>query len=125
VPRPLAGWQSSSGNGRQARRRPITLGYFSADFFDHATAQLMVHFFERQDRSRFELIAFSFGPDRHDAMTERLASVFDQSIDVRSMSDAEVAQLAHRLGVDIAVDLKGYTQDSRPASSRTGSRPCR
>jgi predicted O-linked N-acetylglucosamine transferase (SPINDLY family) len=92
----------------------ITLGYFSADFFDHATAQLMVHFFERQDRSRFELIAFSFGPDRHDAMTERLSRVFDQSIDVRSMSDAEVAQLAHRLGVDIAVDLKGYTQDSRP-----------
>jgi len=92
----------------------ITVGYFSADFFDHATAQLMVNFFERQDRSRFELIAFSFGPDRHDAMTERLSRAYDQFIDVRSMSDAEVARLSNRLGVDLAVDLKGYTQDSRP-----------
>jgi len=38
---------------------------------------------------------------------------FDQFIDVTGQSDLEVAQLSRKLGIHIAVDLKGLTQDSR------------
>jgi predicted O-linked N-acetylglucosamine transferase (SPINDLY family) len=91
----------------------IRLGYFSADFHDHATMHLMAGLFERHDRSKFELIAFSFGPDRSDEMRIRAVRAFDQFIDVRGRSDAEVATLSRTLGVDIAIDLKGFTQDNR------------
>ena len=49
-----------------ARRTPrdrISIGYFSADFREHAVSHLMAELFERHDRSRFRLIGFSFGPD--------------------------------------------------------------
>jgi protein O-GlcNAc transferase len=91
----------------------IRIGYFSSDFYNHATAYLMVDFFEMHDRSRFELIAFSFGPPKDDDMRRRISTAFDQFFDIGSESDIEIAKLSRNLGVDIAVDLKGYTTDSR------------
>ena len=89
----------------------IRLGYFSADFHDHATAWLMAQLFELHDRTRFELVAFSFGPGVSGGMRSRLEKTFDQFHGVRGKSDREVALLARQLGIDIAVDLKGYTRD--------------
>jgi predicted O-linked N-acetylglucosamine transferase (SPINDLY family) len=91
----------------------ITIGYFSADFHDHATMYLMAEVFELHDKSRFEIIAFSFGRDKQDDMRRRAVAAFDQFHDVRDKSDEEVAKLSRALGVDIAIDLKGYTMDSR------------
>ncbi len=102
------------GISERSRREKIRVGYFSADLHDHATAYLMAELFERHDKSRFELIAFSFGPDRDDTMRRRVAAAFDRFIDVRERSDREVALLSRELEVDIAVDLKGLTQDARP-----------
>ncbi|WP_304169146.1 tetratricopeptide repeat protein [Phenylobacterium aquaticum] len=99
-------------------RRPasprLKLGYYSADFHDHATAYLIANLIERHDRDRFEVIGLSFGPDRRDAMRARLSAGFDRFIDVAADSDAALAQRSRDLGVDIAIDLKGYTTDSRP-----------
>lgn len=91
----------------------IRIGYFSADFHNHATAYLMAELFELHDKSRFELIAFSFGPPHEDAMRRRLAAAFDRFVEVRDKTDIEIARLARELEIDIAVDLKGYTEDSR------------
>jgi protein O-GlcNAc transferase len=79
----------------------------------HATANLAAELFERHHRDRFEIVGFQFGPGPQDAMTQRLAGAFDQFIDVRAKSDMEVAQLSRDLEIDIAVDLKGYTQHQR------------
>jgi predicted O-linked N-acetylglucosamine transferase (SPINDLY family) len=46
-------------------------------------------------------------------MRKRLVSTFDEFHDVRRKSDHEVGALLHDLKVDIAIDLKGYTQDAR------------
>ena len=95
------------------RREQIRIGYFSADLHDHATAILMAELFERHDRARFALTAFSFGRDTDDPMRRRLRSSFDHFVDVRDRTDKEIALLARDLEVDIAVDLKGYTGDGR------------
>src|SRR5439155_697058 len=81
---------------------------------NHAMAQLMAGVFELHDRRRVELTAFSFGSHEPDRMTERLRGAFDRFLDVRSRSDREVAQVSRELEIDIAVDLMGYTQNSRP-----------
>jgi protein O-GlcNAc transferase len=91
----------------------IRLGYFSADFRNHATAYLIAELFELHDKTRFEVVAFSFGPDVQDVMRQRVASACDQFLDVRVKSDREVAELALTLGIDIAIDLMGFTNHSR------------
>ena len=91
----------------------IKLAYFSADFHSHATALLMAGMLKAHDRTKFELIAFSFGPDSNDNLTKNIRSNFDKFIDVRSLSDRAVAACARDLEIDISIDLKGFTQDSR------------
>ena len=97
---------------RTAKDR-IHLGYFSADFHDHAVARHTAELFELHDRSKFEVTAFSMGPDTRDAMRHRLRSAFDSFLDVREQSDKEVAILARRTEIDIAIDLSGHTGGSR------------
>jgi predicted O-linked N-acetylglucosamine transferase (SPINDLY family) len=107
-------YNSSLGPITKRPRYPkIRLGYFSADFHNHATAYLMAELFERHDKSKFELIAFSFGPETKDKMQLRVSQAFDHFINVASLSDLEVALLSRELGIDIAIDLKGVTQDYR------------
>ena len=98
---------------KSARHTRIRIGYYSADFHNHATSYLMAELFELHDKSKFELIAFSFGPDKQDEMRSRVSQAFDRFIDVTSISDKAVAQLSRELGIDIAVDLKGVTHDNR------------
>jgi len=99
-----------------SRRRHdrIRVGYFSADFRMHPVALLLAKMIELLDRSRFEVIAFSFGPDTQDAMQRRLRGSFDRFLDVRDRSAADIAQLARDLEIDIAVDLGGFTTGARP-----------
>jgi protein O-GlcNAc transferase len=99
--------------GQRAPHKRIRLGYYSADFHNHATAYLTAGLFEQHDRSRFELTAVSFGAPRHDDMRQRLTAAFDHFVDVRTRSDREVAQLSRDLQIDIAVDLKGFTEQAR------------
>jgi predicted O-linked N-acetylglucosamine transferase (SPINDLY family) len=101
-----------------SRYRPngkIRLGYFSADFHEHATAHLTAGFFELHDRTRFETSAFSFGPVKQDAVRARLQRAFDRFIDVRELTDADISHTARDIGIDIAIDMKGFTEGSRTA----------
>jgi predicted O-linked N-acetylglucosamine transferase (SPINDLY family) len=47
-------------------------------------------------------------------MRSRLMKGFDRFVDVREKSDAEIASMLKAMEIDIAVDLKGFTQDARP-----------
>jgi protein O-GlcNAc transferase len=96
------------------RHDRIRLGYFSADFRNHAVAALAAELFETHDRSRFELTAFALGPDLQDELRTRLEPAFDRFAPAGAKSDEEVATLARQLEIDIAIDLGGYTQNARP-----------
>ena len=89
------------------------IAYLSADFHKHATSYLIAELFERHDRSHFEVVGISFGPDDGSEIRARLIKAFDRFHDVRSLNDHGVAKLLYELEIDIAVDLKGHTQDAR------------
>ena len=93
--------------------KKIRLGYFSADFHNHPTMHLMIELFELHDRERFEVYAFSFGPNQQDKWRQRASLSFDQFIDVRLKSDKEISTLSREKEIDIAVNLGGYTQATR------------
>jgi protein O-GlcNAc transferase len=95
------------------REERIRIGYFSADLHNHATLHLMAGLFEMHDRSRFECTAFSFGVPVQDGMRERAQAALEHFVDVRDRSDQQVAMMARELRIDIAVDLKGFTDGNR------------
>ena len=91
----------------------IKIGYFSADFVNHATMHLMKKLFSVHDKNLFEIHAFSYDMYGEDATKKQLKSEVDYFHDVRFMSDADVALLAKNQKIDIALDLKGFTLQSR------------
>jgi predicted O-linked N-acetylglucosamine transferase (SPINDLY family) len=91
----------------------LRIGYFSSDFHEHATSWLLAGVLEHHDRSAFEVTAFSYGRDTGDAMRRRVAAAVERFVDVRERSDGDIAALSRELGIDIAVDLKGYTDGGR------------
>jgi predicted O-linked N-acetylglucosamine transferase (SPINDLY family) len=92
----------------------ITIGYLSADFQEHATAHLIAELFRLHDRRRFRVIGYSYGRDDGSAARRRLRESFDRFEDLLDCSHAESAARIKVGGVDILVDLKGYTTDARP-----------
>jgi predicted O-linked N-acetylglucosamine transferase (SPINDLY family) len=105
---------------KRPRREKIRLGYFCSDFYDHPTTRLIAELFEKHDRGRFDLVAFSFGPDPNDQMRQRSIAAFNEFVDVRNQPDRDVAMFARRREVDIAIDLNGHQKNSR-----TGIFACR
>ena len=99
---------------KRARSDKIRIGYFSADFNMHAVSLLTAALFETHDREKFEIYAFDFGRKGKDEMTIRLEAAFDHFVDCKSSTDKEIAGHARKLNIDIAVDLGGFTKDSRP-----------
>ena len=100
----------------------LRIGYLSGDFHQHATASLAVELFETHDRSRFEIYAYSYGPDDGSAMRNRLTQAFDTFVDIRTLSHRDAAEKIRNDGIDILVDLKGHTHGSRPQI--LAMRPC-
>jgi predicted O-linked N-acetylglucosamine transferase (SPINDLY family) len=91
----------------------IRIAYFSPDFCNHAVGQLAVGMFEAHEKSRFETIAISYGRDDGSQLRHRIKSAFNDFIDVRAMTDADVAAFIHRREIDILVDLSGLTRYNR------------
>lgn len=91
----------------------IRIGYFSADFHNHATTCLMAGLLERHDRDRFEVHGFSYGVDVDDRMRRRVVAGVDVFHNVTDTGDAAIAALSREAGIDIAIDLKGHTETSR------------
>ena len=105
------------------RKNKIRIAYLSADFHEHATAYLIAGLIEQHDRSRFDVVGISFGPDDGSSMRRRLTDAFHQFHDVHAMSDPAAAALLAGLDIDIAVDLKGYTKGCRPELLRCRTAP--
>lgn len=98
---------------RAAADGRLTVAYGSADYHEHATAYLAAEMFELHDRSRFRVLAYSYGVDDGSPMRRRLTAAFEEFRLVRHMGLDEVTALAQADGVDVFVDLKGYTKQSR------------
>lgn len=87
----------------------IIIGYFSPEFHNHPVSFLIAEMIELHDRDKFEVIGFSLGPKTDDAMRQRLSKAFDKFIDVHRKNSTQIVQICDDLGIDIAIDLCGYT----------------
>jgi predicted O-linked N-acetylglucosamine transferase (SPINDLY family) len=104
-------------------RDRLRIGYFSADLHNHATMHLLAGVLECHDRDAFEIHAFSYGPEIEDAMRARARATVDHFHDCARLSDGAIIATARKAGIDIAIDLNGYTQAARLAPFATRLAP--
>lgn len=91
----------------------IKIGYMSADFRLHPLSFLISELLELHDRSKFEIIGFSYGTDDKTDARKRIEKAFDAFHDIRELSEIDAAKKIHACSIDILVDLTGFTQNSR------------
>ena len=93
--------------------RRLRVGYFTADLHDHATLFLMSGLFREHDRSRFEIFLYSYGSNKKSRLRDNTAQSIEHFFDISNSPDREVASLVEDHKLDIAIDLKGFTKNSR------------
>ena len=93
----------------------IRLGFVGCDFYEQATAYLMVGFIEAMDRRRFELLAYDTGPEPPNThFRQRIVNAYDHMISLQHLTDAQAADRIHQDRIDVLFSIKN------PASARLG-----
>jgi predicted O-linked N-acetylglucosamine transferase (SPINDLY family) len=93
--------------------RPLRVGYLTSDIFQHATAVLMAELLERRDPARIEVFMYSHSRDDGSMLRARVIAACDQFVEVSHLTQRAIAERIRADGVDILIDLKGHTRDSR------------
>jgi predicted O-linked N-acetylglucosamine transferase (SPINDLY family) len=96
--------------GENWRHDRIRLGYISSDLGEHPVGAQVAQLIECHDRTRFEVIAFSTGPDDGSALRGRLKVGFDCFHDLWGQSGQQIAEFIRSQEVDVLVELNGHTQ---------------
>lgn len=110
--RGVAPLESPSMPDVQGRR--LRIGYVSSDFFHHATTLLFAGSLEAHDRTRFEVTLYSHSRDDGSELAQRVRQGCERFVDISDLRADEAARRIRADGIDILVDLKGYTKESRP-----------
>jgi predicted O-linked N-acetylglucosamine transferase (SPINDLY family) len=102
-------------NAIQDRTR-IRIGYISPDFRQHPVGLLTRQIYELHNRNEFEVYAYSLHEPEiaNDAVYPSIKANCDSFTDVSEMKFTEIAKLINTDGIDILVDLAGYTTHCRP-----------
>jgi protein O-GlcNAc transferase len=92
----------------------IRLGYVSYDFRNHPLAHLMQSVFGMHDRSKFEIFCFSLSESDNSSYRARIEADSEHFFDIsKVISHAEAAEFIHSLGIDVLINLSGYTKGGR------------
>jgi predicted O-linked N-acetylglucosamine transferase (SPINDLY family) len=110
---PLCGPGEAKARRSAREEGKLRIGYVSSDLREHAVGFAMADVLECHDRNAFEISAYYCGIDRTDPTRERAENAVDRWVDITRMGDAEAAQRIHADGIDILIDLNGYTKDAR------------
>ena len=95
------------------RSRPLRVAYLSADFREHPVAHLVTPVLERHDRACVEVVGVALSAAQDSAQGRHMRAACDQVIEAAEMADEELAALLRGRGIDVAVDLMGFTQGMR------------
>jgi protein O-GlcNAc transferase len=92
--------------------RPLQVGYISPDFCGHAVAGFIEPVLRHHDRDRISVTCYAnvAHPDRVTAFLRRIVQGWR---DISGQSDDDVARSIRADGIDILVDLAGYTGRGR------------
>ncbi len=97
-----------------AAKPRLTIGYLSCDLRNHPVGQHLLGLFPAHDREALAVNAYAIGPDDGGPVRAALADAADTFTDLAQASHLEAARRIRTDGVDILVDLTGWTRHGRP-----------
>ena len=97
---------------KQENNNRIKIGYYSSDFSNHPIGYSIVQLFEFHNKEKFDVYAFYFGK-KNDETTKKISKECKEFIDVANISDFEIINLSKKIGINIAINLNGFTSNSR------------
>jgi len=97
------------------RPKRLRIGYLSRDLYDHPIGHLLSGLFAKHDRQRFEVHVYSFGPDDASVYRRRCAEGCERFHDVAGQPLEQLDAAIRTDGIDILIDLMGYTGLGRTA----------
>ena len=68
---------------------------------------------EQHNRENIEIFAYYCGINRTDATQQRIMQAADHWVDINNLDDDQAAARISADGIDILIDLNGYTKDAR------------
>jgi predicted O-linked N-acetylglucosamine transferase (SPINDLY family) len=92
---------------------PLRIGYLSSDLREHAVGYLMSEVLGLHDRNNVEVYAYYCGPEAQDPLHVNFKATADHWVAVNNMDDAAAAKRIAQDGIQILVDLNGYTREAR------------
>lgn len=93
----------------------LKVGYISSDFHNHPVAYLTKNLYASHNRKQFEVYGFSLGATQETSIyRQHIAATVDHFIDLSLLKDLEAAQKIYDCGIDILIDLNGFTFGARP-----------
>ena len=93
--------------------RRLRIGYVSSDLREHAVGFAMTDVMELHDRTKVEVFAYYCGVATTDPTQQRTIRAVEHWRDLTGVDDGAAAQQIKEDGIDILVDLNGYTKDAR------------
>ena len=96
-----------------SKNKKIKIAYFSSDYFDHATMYLMSGLLRSHDKNSFEIYLMSYGKPKKSNILNKVKKYVNYFKDISLLSNGDIVKLSRELQFDIAIDLKGYTFDSK------------
>ncbi|MFK0275493.1 glycosyl transferase [Ensifer sp. NPDC090286] len=92
----------------------IRIGYVSADFWDdHATMKLLKAVLMAHDKTRFDVTLFCHTKNALATRDQDIRAKWGRIVEIGDLSDDEAAHVIRQENIDILVDLKGHTLESR------------
>jgi len=92
---------------------PLRVGYLSSDLREHAVGYLITEVFGLHARDRVEAYAYYCGPDSNDPLHQHFKATAHHFTSLSKLDDSRAARRIADDGVQILVDLNGYTRDAR------------
>lgn len=90
----------------------LRIGYVSPDFRTHSVGNLSKPLYRLHDRIRFEIHCYSLRNVPEDPAQQAIAETCDHWVDISRMDAVSAAKRIHADGIDILIDLAGYTRDA-------------
>ena len=95
------------------KNKKIKLGYFSADFNNHAVTRLIKDVLKFHDKDKFDVSCFYLHPYKYDEETKLIEKYSDNFLDLKNYSTDKIVSLVRGRNLDIGIDLMGYTEHHR------------
>ncbi|XP_022742039.1 probable UDP-N-acetylglucosamine--peptide N-acetylglucosaminyltransferase SEC isoform X1 [Durio zibethinus] len=97
-------------NGGNERLR---VGYVSSDFGNHPLSHLMGSVFGMHNRENVEVYCYALSQNDGTEWRQRIQSEAEHFIDVSAMSSDVIAKMINEDGIQILINLNGYTKGAR------------